>query len=84
METTEAQKANADGDVKGKDNVEDLADENEDSSDEANENTATEAEDDAEDSTDETTGFLGLVSLYTSVMYEITYPTTAKRVQRVV
>ena len=51
----EAQKTDANGNVEGKDDVEDLSDEEEDSSNETDEDIAAKAEDNAEDGTDEST-----------------------------
>ena len=51
----ETQKTDANGNVKGEDNVEDLSDEEKNGSDETNENVATKAEDNAEDGTDKAT-----------------------------
>ena len=52
----ETQKTDANGNVKGEDNVEDLSNEEEDSSNEANEDVAAETEDNAEDGTNEAAG----------------------------
>ena len=79
----ETQKTDANGNVKGEDNVEDLSDEEEDSSNEANEDVAAKADDNAEDGTDETAENIIVNDLFIRRLEE-TYPTTAKRVQRAV
>ena len=78
----ETQKTDANGNVKGEDNVEDLSDEEEDSSNKANEDVAAKAEDNAEDGTDKSTE--RTVSINCLNNREKTYPTTAKRAQRAV
>ena len=81
----ETQKTDANGNVKGEDNVEDLSDEEEDSSNEANEDVAAKAEDNAENGTDETTENIIVNDLFRNIRrLEETHPTTAKRVQRAV
>ena len=67
--------------------MEDLSDEEEDSSNEANEDVAAETEDNAEDSANEAAGNINIIVSGSFKNVRISgeaYPTTAKRVQRVV
>ena len=68
----EAQKTDANGNVKGEDNVEDLSDEEEDSSNEANEDVAAKAEDNAGDGTDESTESTQLRWIVQIIIRELT------------
>ena len=67
--------------------MEDLSDEEEDSSNEANEDVAAETEDNAENGANEAAGNRNIIvrgSFKDVRISEEAYPTTAKRVQRVV